>query len=243
MLWILLGKVSAYTFVAAVYLAWVYFSFSSYLRTRNPSYLAVVSFQLFGALWIGGTPGAPLEISHTASNLWRLLTMASMIVVAYHVVTRRLKWRAREVFELAASPVNDVTNGFTERPRPITRLEISKSELNGFADFIARNLIALPYATPDGIVLVPLTTSQSYLYLYGLVRSYEKRSWVSFDYEGNVAVNISQSDYLTYKESLSFDQLCASFGNLFVEFFEMCRHGKGVRIIDRMNDLREHPFT
>jgi len=41
---------------------------------------------------------------------------------------------------------------------------------------------------------------------------YAGRTWVSIGFDGNVAVNLSQEDYLDYRQDLSFDQLCASLG-------------------------------
>ena len=40
----------------------------------------------------------------------------------------------------------------------------------------------------------------------GFHQGYENTTWISFDYEGNVSVNISQKDYLKYKENLTFNQ-------------------------------------
>lgn len=58
---------------------------------------------------------------------------------------------------------------------------------------------------------------------------------VAFDFSGNVSVNISHRDYMEYKESLAFDQLCTSLANLFVEFIAMHQRGEGVRIMDRLD--------
>jgi len=41
-----------------------------------------------------------------------------------------------------------------------------------------------------------------------------------------------------YKDAFSFDQLCASLGKQFIDFFELHKNGDGVRIIDRFNALR-----
>jgi hypothetical protein len=37
---------------------------------------------------------------------------------------------------------------------------------------------------------------------------------------------------------LAFDQLCTSLGQLFIEFFELYKKGEGIRVIDRMDDLK-----
>jgi len=241
--WIFTGRVSAHHFLAAVYFGWVVLSFVAWYRTRNAGYLLVVVFQFSAGFWIAGLPGGMLRISAEVSQFWKLLTLFSGFGLAVLLFTKRLKWRARELFELAAQPVEDVTNGFTASPRATGQMEYTRSELSEFAEFMARKLIALPYVRPDGIVLVPLTTTQSYIWLYGFRRSYHDRTWILLDYDGNISVSITQQDYLGYKDNLSFDQLCTSMGKLLVEFFEMYRRGEGTRIIDRMNDVREHPFS
>jgi len=65
---------------------------------------------------------------------------------------------------------------------------------------------------------------------------------VAIDYEGNISVNITQEDYLLFKQDLDFDQLCQSLGNVFVEFLEYSKSGQETRIIDRMDSLRLNPF-
>jgi hypothetical protein len=85
--------------------------------------------------------------------------------------------------------------------------------------------------------------SKGYRYLLLSNYDYSEDTWVAFDYDGNVTVNISKEDYYEYRENLSFDELCESLGNLFTEFLEMYKSGKGVRIIDRLNDLKICIFT
>jgi hypothetical protein len=74
--------------------------------------------------------------------------------------------------------------------------------------------------------------------LLGLSGDYRDATWINFDAEGNVSVHIAQKDYLDYREPLAFDQLCASLGQLFIDFFELFKKGEGIRVIDRMDDLR-----
>jgi hypothetical protein len=65
---------------------------------------------------------------------------------------------------------------------------------------------------------------------------------VAIDYDGNVTVNITEVDYLLFKQDLDFDQLCQSLGNVITEFLELSKQGQNSQIIDRMNALRLHPF-
>jgi hypothetical protein len=80
-------------------------------------------------------------------------------------------------------------------------------------------------------------------FILGLKNDYIDETWVSFDFDGHVTVNISHRDYLEYKEALSFDKLCASLGNLFIDLIETYQRGEGARIITRMDDVRIGIFS
>jgi hypothetical protein len=76
-----------------------------------------------------------------------------------------------------------------------------------------------------------------------LKKNYLEDTWVAIDYDGKVTVNITEKDYLIFKQDLDFDQLCASLGNLFIEFLELSKSGQESKIIDRMNALRLSPLS
>jgi len=159
-------------------------------------------------------------------------------VIAYLAVTRRLKWRGRETFELAAAPVNEVGNGYTSRPKPVGKVNYSREQIYAFARFAARNLIALPYITPRGVTLVPVKMGDEFGRLLGLSGDYHDATWINFDDDGEVTVHIAQKDYLDYREALTFDPLCTSLGQVFIDFLEMHNKGESVRVIDRLDDLK-----
>lgn len=37
---------------------------------------------------------------------------------------------------------------------------------------------------------------------------------------------MSKEDYMLYREDLSFDQLCAAYGRVFIEFFDLFNPGR-----------------
>ncbi len=158
-------------------------------------------------------------------------------VLVYLILTRRLKWRGREIFELAGEPVEDIGDGYTSRPRPVGKVEYSPQQVRAFARFCARHLIALPYATSKNITLVPVKMGEEFGRLLGLSGDFRDATWVNFDTNGEVSVHIAQKDYLDYRESLSFDQLCISLGQVFIDSLESFTRGEGVRVIDRLDDL------
>jgi hypothetical protein len=160
------------------------------------------------------------------------------LVLVYLLVTRKFKWRGREIFELAAESIEETGNGYTSRPKPVGKLDYSLQQLHAFARFCARHLIALPYITSKNITLVPIKMGEEYGRVLGLSGDYRDASWVNFDVDGEVSVHISQKDYLDYREPLAFDQLCASFGQVYIDFFEAHKKGEGIRVVDRMDDLK-----
>jgi hypothetical protein len=159
----------------------------------------------------------------------------------YLGLSRKLKWRRDELLELAAQPVDTVTNGYTSRPQPAGKVESDKNLIINFADFVLKNLIAVPYIENERVVFV--ITERYRKHITNLLTDYTGESYVAFDFDGSVSVNITKQDYLKYKDELSFDKLCSSMGDLFISFFEKYRKKEESRIIDSMNELKLNPFT
>lgn len=63
---------------------------------------------------------------------------------------------------------------------------------------------------------------------------YSDDTRIVFQFDGSVSAIISERDYKKYREEWSFDQLCASIGNLFIEFLELFKNGEGERILERI---------
>lgn len=144
---------------------------------------------------------------------------------------------------MAAANIEESTESYTPRPRPIMRLDYTKSELREFADFLSRKLICLSFREESRYVFMPVKTGEEVPLLYKPSIDYDGRSWIAFDFDGKVSVNIARRDYLFYKDDLAFDQLCDSLGKLFLEFFELFRQGNEIRIIDRMDELKISVFS
>ena len=77
----------------------------------------------------------------------------------------------------------------------------------------------------------------------GLRNDYTDFTYIIFDDKGNVSVHIAKQDYLKYHHQLSFDQLCDSLADRFIEFLELYKTGEGSRILDRLNSLKLSPFS
>jgi len=217
--------------------------FITFWRTRNAGFLAIAMLAVFIGLACVSTPPAIKDKSEVGLVPLFLAGMyVLLLVVAYLGFNRKLKWRGQEVFELAAMPVEDTGDSFTARPRPTGQVPISKTEMIRFVDFITTNLIAFAFREDNRIIFVPTLPGKDTLYLLGIKKDYLEDTWVAIDYDGNVSVNITQEDYLIFKQDLDFDQLCQSLGNVFIEFLELSKNGKETQIIDRMNALRLNPF-
>jgi hypothetical protein len=216
------------------------------LRTGNRAFLFVFVYAVFlsAMLYVGETYFGGRRYASREFGLAYFTGIAFFGAgLIYLLLTRKTKWRGREVLELAAEPVEESGNGYTARPRPVGRVEYTPEQIHGFARFISSNLIALPYKTSKNVTLVPVRMGDEYGRLLGLSGDYLDATWVNFDLSGEVSVHIAQKDYLNYREPLAFDQLCSSLGQLFIDFFELYRKGEGVRVIDRMNDLNINVFS
>lgn len=227
--------------LAGLILLYALYSLYVFIRTGNFEHLVLCAYQvclgtaaLFLPSYVSTNRIEPP--AGVAAYLIGLIFFGVLIV--FLMVTRRLKWRGREIFELAAAPVEETGDGYTPRPRPVGKVEFSRPEILAFARFCARHLISVNYVNPRQAVFVPVRMGQEYTYLFRVGGAHLDSTWISFDFDGEVAVHVAQKDYLDYQEPLAFDKLCESLGQLFIEFAEMHRRGEGVRMIDRMNALR-----
>jgi hypothetical protein len=237
-IWALVGAVAALSAVAAFFVLYAGFSFWIFARTQNLSYLSASVWQLLFGIFMVTRPKYHLIIpAPEISALITVLLLAATVWLFWFVFTKRAKWKGREVFELASLPVETQSDGFTGRPRPVGKLTYTHSELRGFASFLQRNLIAMPCYEENRIILVPVKMDDEFNYLFNPERFRKDRSWIAFDFQGNITVNISHRDYLDYKEELSFDQLCDNLGKLFIRFMEYYRKGEADRIVYQLNEL------
>jgi hypothetical protein len=227
---------------------WMYGLFYLYIfvRTRNMAQLLICAEGIFfGCMFLIFEPSYGLNRMGTAEFKVGYITglIFFAIILVSLAITRRLKWRGREIFELAGEPVEEIGDGYTTRPRPVGKVEYSPVQIRDFGRFCARHLIALPYTTSKNITLVPVKMGDEYGRLLGVSGDYRDATWVNFDMEGEVSVHIAHKDYLNYREPLAFDALCASLGQVFIEFLEQYTKGEGVRIIDRMDELKIGIFS
>jgi len=238
---LVLGYRGGLLVLAGLILLYALYSLFVFIRTGNTEHLVLCAFQVFlGTMawllpsYVGTVRSEPPQ--GVAAYVMGLVFFGVLII--FLAVTKRLKWRGREILELAAEPVEETGNGYTPRPRPVGRVEFSKKEILAFARFCARHLIAVCYVGPRQVTFVPVRMGEEYMFMFRAGGAHPDSTWISFDFDGDVSVHIAQRDYLNYQEPLAFDKLCESLGRLFIEFAELHQRGEGVRIIDRINALR-----
>jgi len=217
-----------------------------FVRTRNTAQLVICAGgAFFGFMFLVFEPN--FGTNKVGSLEFKAAYISGVIffglILVSLALSRKLKWRGREIFELSGESVDEAGNGYTSRPHPVGKVEYSLQQMHSFTRFCARHLIALPYVTSKNITLVPIKMGEEFGRLLGLSGDYRDATWVNFDVNGEVSVHITQKDYLDYRESLAFDQLCTSFGQVFIDFFNLYNKGEGVRAIDRMDDLRLSIFS
>lgn len=238
------GVKTGFLVVSLGFLIYSVFSLFIFYRTRNISYIAAFLFQIFFALYLLTFPGGFIPIpDKKIASFFQLCYIVAGIWLFYLLFTRRTKWKGREVFELAAYATDLDSNGFTNRPRPAGKAEYTREDLLGFAEYLKKNLIAMPHQEENRIIFIPVKMSDDLRYLLGPGRFQKKSTWIAFDYHGNVTVSMSKRDYLDYKDELSFDQLCENLGKLFIGFMEYYKKGEAERILDKLNELKLSLFS
>jgi len=219
-------------------------TFVAYIRTRNSGFIVNCLYIFFMGLYLGTIPTNAFQGTPGKFSLFCLIGAITFALwLVYLVSTRKLKWRGREILELAAAPVETTVDGYTARPHPVGQVTYSKPEILEFAAFAVRHLMVMPYLEKNRVVLVPVRMGKEFGILYKLNYNYTNETWIAFDFDGKVAVNISREDYLEYQDEFAFDQLCESLGNLFIEFLELYQKGNGSRIIDRMDAMKICVFS
>jgi len=217
-----------------------------YTKTRSTGYLISTLYLAFIGTFVFSLDIDVLLRGEKLSNTSALLGVITLFLMGwllYLMFTRQIKWKGREVFELAARSIHDTSNGFTERPKPAGKADYSLDELLGFSRFLEKKLVCLSYYDGNRMILAPVRFGKEYGMVLSPGNKLLQRSWISFNTDGIVTVNITRKDYMTYQDTLSFDQLCDSMGKLFIDFLELYKRGEGEMILNRLDALKLSLFT
>ena len=189
-----------------------------WLKTRNPGYF------IFSIIASG------MSFSYISDYKGIYFTIPFILLIClllYFIGSRQLKWRYRDVLEKAAIPVNEAEDGFTSRPMPAGKVNFTKDKFFKLGSYLSKNLIAFPIEyrghffylvkNPAGIWFQNPDTKRD--------------SYISFDLQGNISVNIAKQDYQKFKQELTFDKLNISLAAMFSEFWELFEEGKEKEIV------------
>ncbi len=224
------------------------FSFWSFRKSGNSYFLISALYLitlgifliLFEAPHKFGGPRPEFSAETKVSLLFFYFFGIWLAFVSYQ---KKLKYRGREIMELAAWDVEEGPESYTERPRPAGMVEYSKYDIIDFSNYLKRILVCHPFEEENRVVLVPIKMGDEFELLYKPDYDYLSKTWIAFDFDGQVSVHISRRDYLDYKDDLAFDHLCESMGQLFITFADFYMRGDKVRIIDRLNSVKVGLFS
>lgn len=150
-----------------------------------------------------------------------------LLIPVFIYIPKELEANSRRLFELAAHPIDETDDGFTARPFPAGQAKYTKEEITGLAKFLTNKLIAHSRFGGDGVIIA-FSTGMSHFSNIDL----SEKSYISFDFAGNLSVNISKKDYQQYREQFTFDQLCDSIANTFRNFLVLYQDGRKEQIVE-----------
>jgi len=223
--WFVGGFLQLFVFsLAALFLLGAFFKSKSGFIFMSGLFMLILSFLRFTAIlnnaWRGKYVSDPMGI---------LIFFLSLFVI--FITAKRFPYgffwqRYLPLFlEVAAKPIIATTNGYTNRPFPVGKSEYSREDIIRFAKFLNQELIASHYIMEDRVVLV--FSNGLFQYIPFFKPDFNRLTYVSFGSEGDISVNFAQKDYKKYKDEITFNQLCNSFGNIIIDFFNAFQQKKG----------------
>ena len=240
--WLFMGKEPAFLWINFAFAVFMIFAFIAWWRTRSNGYLASTFYLLACTLMLSVRTGI-IPGDRDVAPAFAILLFLSMGILVLMLVTRQTKWRGRDVLELAARPVAGEAEAFSNRPRPVGKADYAAGEILDFAEYARRRLIAMTYVEPDRVVFVPVKMGTEFGFLFRGDRDYSGDTWVAFGNDGDITVNVSETDYSAFREDLDHDQLCRSLADVFLDFLEMHRKGQDGRILDRLDAMKIGIFS
>jgi hypothetical protein len=213
------------------------FLLGSFLKSKNGAVLGLCVFMLsLGAirlLLILNIRESKI-IADPGGIFIFIISLIAILITTHKFSSGFIWYRHLPLFlDLAAKPVIATTNGYTNRPFPVGKSQYSKEEVTRFAEYLHRKLIATSYIKEDRVVLV--FSNGLFQYIPFLEPAFNRLTYVSFGYGGDISVNFAGRDYKKYWDEITFDQLCNSFGNIVVDFFNAFIKGEGDAFFKKLN--------
>lgn len=243
------GPQTAFNTLGGIFLFYaVAFSFWSFRKSNNSYFLIsalyMITIGIFLILFEAPDHfGGPKPKFSTETKIALVLFYFFGLWLALVAFKKKLKYRGREIMELAAWDVEDGPESYTERPRPVGVVEYVKYDIIDFGNYLKKILVCHPFLEENRIVMVPIKMGDEFELLYKPNYDYLSKTWIAFDFDGQVSVHISKKDYLDYKDDLAFDHLCKSLGQLIITFADFYMKGDKVRITDRLDSVKIGLFS
>lgn len=190
----------------SIFLLFAIINFVAWLRTKNSAVFIMMFISLAMAL----------SYLFDYKGIYFAIPMGGLAIYYFrHIyISGKYQMNYRKILELAAQQVKSTTNGFTSRPLPAGSAQFTMDGLVGFAKFMKKNHVVRPYFEENRVLFIVKDMHQIWFGAPDL----KKDTYISFDFDGAMAVNIAKGDYQQFKEELTFDQLCAALGGVFRKF-------------------------
>jgi hypothetical protein len=206
------------------------FLLGSFLKSKNGFVFGLCLFMIFLSIirfiaiinieWSGRFTNDPMGI------FIFFISLLALLITTYQFSSGFFWYRHLPLFlDLAAKPVISASNGYTNRPFPVGKSQYSKEEIIRFAKYLHRKLIATSYIKDDRVVLV--FSNGLFQYIPCLEPDFNRLTYVVYGYGGDISVNFAKKDYKKYWDEITFNQLCNSFGNIMIDFFNAFKKEEG----------------
>jgi len=216
------GRIIGYTFwVLMPFYIYFWFKTKQFILLPTIGFFTAIIFMNFGPLFL--------------KDILAIISLTLSLTILYLLFSaHKYTLLHRKILELAAKPVDETADGFTQRPFPVDKIVYQKGELNNFANFLKKHKIAIPImATNNAIFCFPDNWYNRKFHTNG---NYLNDTRIIFNSDGNVTTAIAKRDYQRYKEELTFDQLCAALGNLFISFLKYYQNGNEKIILEKIKN-------
>jgi hypothetical protein len=110
-----------------------------YLRTKNRSFLWLSFAFLVIVIFAVQVSAFGMTKSDPEFMPSAVAVITAILIMAYIVSNKKIRWRYNELLELSALKVEETADGFTERPLYTGKIDTTREELDSLANFISRN--------------------------------------------------------------------------------------------------------
>ncbi len=132
------------------------------------------------------------------------------------------------LLERAGKKTNTVQDGYTNRPFHLGAIENSVDEIVSFSEYLHKKGWAVAITEENRIKLI--FSSGLFWYFHFIKPDYNKNTYAEIDFKGNISIHIAERDYKKFKQELTFDELCDTFGNLIIFMFNMFKENQQFKI-------------